>query len=78
VEVTRLITNLCEQRGYRLALRFDSREADLANPDSIMQRVNEYVIYHKPQTDITAEIIAALNNQTPQVGTLPGTTTEGR
>ncbi len=78
VEVTKLIANLCEQRGHRMALRFDSRQTDPSNPDSIMQRVNEYVIFQNPRIDITTEIIASLNNgQAPQVGTRPGTT-EGR
>ncbi len=77
VEVTRLIDSLCQQRGYQLALRFDSRATDAANPESIMQRVNEQVIFHSPQHDVTAEIIAMIEKQTPQVGSVPPAT-EGR
>lgn len=72
VEVTNLISSVCEQRGYRLAVRYNSLPTDTASPESIMQRVNEYVIFHNPQHDITREIIALLNNgQAPRTGSLP-------
>lgn len=78
VEVTQLIANLCEQRGHRMALRFDGRQTEPTNPESIMQRVNEYVIYQNPRINITTEIIAALNGgQAPQVGNRPSAN-EGR
>ncbi len=78
VEVTRLIASLCEERGYRMALRFDSRQTDPSNADSIMQRVNEYVIFQNPRIDITAEIVSRLGGgAAPQVGSRPGTT-QGR
>ncbi len=71
VQVTQLISQLCEQRGYRCALRYDSLSTDANNPESIMQRVNEYVIFHQPQIDITAEIIKSLNASVPQTGNAP-------
>jgi Skp family chaperone for outer membrane proteins len=77
VQVTQLIAQLCEQRGYRMALRFDGSSTDSANPESIMQRVNEYVIFHQPGIDITAEIIRALNADAPRVGNIPPAT-QGR
>lgn len=77
VQVTQLIAQLCEQRGYRLALRYDSQATDPANPDSIMQRVNEYVIFHQPQHDITEEIIRSLNASVPQTSNAPSAT-QGR
>lgn len=73
VQVTQLISNFCEQRGYRVALRFTATEMDPTNPQSIMQRVNEYVVFHRPQIDITTEIIRALG-ATPQVGDRTGQT----
>jgi hypothetical protein len=36
-----------------------------------MQRVNEHVIFHIPQVDITNEIIDALPSRAPQVGSVP-------
>ena len=78
VEVSSAIANLCEQRGHRMALRFDSRQMDPSSADSIMQRVNEYVVFQNPRIDITAEIIASLNGgQAPRTGNRPDTS-QGR
>lgn len=74
VQVTQLISQICEQRGYRLALRYDSLATDPTNPESIMQRVNEYVIFHQPQYDITAEIIQSLNATAPRTSNAPAPT----
>ena len=68
VKVTQLIADYCEQRGFRVALRFSNTEMDSTDPQSIMQRVNEYVVYHRPQNDITQEIIQFLGTASPQVG----------
>ncbi|MGI9515688.1 MAG: OmpH family outer membrane protein [Pirellulaceae bacterium] len=63
LEVTQVIGNLCEQRGYRMALRFTSTQMDATDPASIMQTVNEYVIFHRPQVDITQDVIRTIAGQ---------------
>ena len=72
VQVTQAINTFCEQRGYRAALRYSNIEVDPSNPQSIMQRVNEYVVFHQPRIDITQEIISAVGGTTPQTGKLSG------
>lgn len=67
VQVTSQISSFCEQRGYRVAMRYSNLEVDPSNPQSIMQRVNEYVVFHQPRIDITEDIIRALGSA-PQVG----------
>jgi len=41
-------------------LRYSDQEMDLAQPGSVMNRVNSSVIYHDPSNDITQAIIGQL------------------
>ncbi len=68
VEVTRAIAETCEKRGYRLAIRYDGSKTDATRPEAIMQRVNENVIFHMPQYDITGEIVSLLAASAPRTG----------
>ena len=68
VEVTRAIAETCEKRGYRLAIRYDGSKTDATRPEAIMQRVNENVIFHMPQYDITGEIVSSLAAAAPRTG----------
>lgn len=71
-QVTQAIGGFCEQRGYRIALRYSNLQMnETSDPASIMQRVNEYVVFHRPQIDITQDIIRSLGGTTPQVGGRP-------
>lgn len=70
VRVTTAINDYCEQNGYRVALRFNNFEVDPSNPQSIMQRVNEYVVFHQPRIDITQTIIAGVGGAAAQTGNL--------
>ncbi len=60
LNVTEVIGSLCEQRGYRMALRFNSTQMSADDPASIMQTVNEYVIFHQPRVDITQDVIQTI------------------
>jgi Skp family chaperone for outer membrane proteins len=71
VQVTHAISEYCEQKGYRVALRFSRTEMDPDNPQSIMQRVQEYVVFHQPRIDITDEIIRSLPAAATQTGSRP-------
>ena len=70
VQVTKAINDYCEQNGYRVALRFNNFEVDASNPQSIMQRVNEYVVFHQPRVDITQVIISSVGGAAIQTGNL--------
>ena len=72
VQVTQAISSFCEQRGYRVALRFSDLQIEPGNPQSIMQRVNDYVVFHQPRIDITQDIINSLGTSAPQVGNRQG------
>lgn len=56
-QVTGVIQEYCQQRGIQLVLRYNSERMDPAIPQSIMDKVNGSVVYHKPNKDVTAEII---------------------
>ena len=71
VQVTQLISDYCEQRGFRVAMRFNALQMDPNAPQSIMQRVNEFVVFYNPQIDITQQIIGALGGAAAQVGQAP-------
>ena len=67
VQVTKAISAYCDQRGYRVALRFSDLQVDASNPQSIMQRVNDYVVFYQPRIDITKDIINSLSGSAPRV-----------
>ena len=60
-QVNQLISQYCDARGIQLVLRYSNQEMDLAQPGSVMQRVNSSVIYHNPDYDITQAIVGQLN-----------------
>lgn len=71
VQVTNAIASYCEQKGYRAAVRFNKTQPDRTNAASIMQRVNEYVVFHQPQIDITDSIIQMLGGSATQTSERP-------
>lgn len=72
LQVTQVIASICEQRGYRLAMRIDGTAIDPSNPDSIMQHVNENVIFHSPMHNITQEVIQGIQAQAGRTGQVGG------
>ncbi|MDB2687420.1 OmpH family outer membrane protein [Mariniblastus sp.] len=60
-QVNALISKYCDERGIQLVLRYNNQKMDLAQPGSVMQRVNSSVIYHDPSNDITQAIIGQLS-----------------
>ncbi len=56
-EVTKIISDYCQEQGIQLVLRFNSEDEGADNPQAIMQKVNGNVVYHRNQNNITATII---------------------
>ena len=69
-QVNELISNYCDARGIQLVLRYSNQEMDLAQPGSVMQRVNSSVVYHNANYDITQAIVGQLNVAAKDAGLL--------
>ena len=69
-QVSALISQYCDDRGIQLVLRYNNQEMDLAQPGSVMQRVNSSVIYHDPNNDITQAIVGQLSAVANNAGQL--------
>ena len=69
-QVNALISQYCDDRGIQLVLRYNNQEMDLAQPGSVMQRVNSSVIYHNPDYDITQAIVGQLSVAAKDAGLL--------
>ena len=69
-QVNELISKYCDARGIQLVLRYSNQEMDLAQPGSVMQRVNSSVIYHNPDYDITQAIVGQLSVAAKDAGLL--------
>jgi Skp family chaperone for outer membrane proteins len=63
MEIKQLISMYCEQTGTKLVLRFNNIEMKPGDAASIMQRVNENIVYNRPGNDITTQIVAQLAQQ---------------
>ena len=69
-QVNQLISQYCDARGIQLVLRYSNQEMDLAQPGSVMQRVNSSVVYHNPNYDITQAIVGQLSVAAKDAGLL--------
>lgn len=56
-EVNKLVDEYCTQFDIRLVLRFNSTAVQPDKPESVMQQVNNAVVYYNPAKDITAAIV---------------------
>lgn len=56
-EVNKLVDEYCTQFDVRLVLRFNSNAVQPDKPESVMQQVNNAVVYYNPAKDITAAIV---------------------
>jgi len=71
VRTTNAVASICNQKNIRMVLQYSSIPMDLANPQSVMQRVNSEIVYHAPQKDITQDVISLMNQGGPRVGNTP-------
>ncbi|MCP4479737.1 MAG: OmpH family outer membrane protein [Planctomycetaceae bacterium] len=59
--IQEVIQQYCERNRIQLVLKFDRGQIDPAKPESVMQKVNQPVIFYVQQNDITDLVIARVN-----------------
>ena len=57
LEVTRFISEYCQEQGIQLVLRYNSEDLQANNPQAIMRKVNGSIVYYQSQKNITPIII---------------------
>lgn len=63
-EIEYHVAQFATQHGIDIVLRFNSEEMDPAKPESVLNGINRFVVWHKG-LDITGPILGALNPKTP-------------
>lgn len=63
-DIQEQVTQYCHQRGIVAVLRFDSRNIDPAQRESVVEGLNRFVVY-QAQLDITGDIINRVNRGVP-------------
>lgn len=58
LQIKRAVSTYCEQRAIQLVIRHDSQPMDPEQPSTIMQKVNSKIVFHRPNNEITQEIVA--------------------
>lgn len=64
-QVTGVITRYSQETGTPLVLRFNAAPMVEGDADSIMQQVNAAVVWHRPDRDITAEVLRRMAQLPP-------------
>lgn len=58
MQIKAAISRYCEERAIQLVIRHDSAKMDPAQPGTIMQKVNSKIVFHRPDNEITQQIVA--------------------
>lgn len=58
IQIKSAISKFCEERGIQLVIRHDSAKMDPNQPATIMQKVNSKIVFHRPNNEITQQIVA--------------------
>lgn len=58
IQIQRAVATFCEQRAIQLVIRHDSTKMDPEQPATIMQKVNSKIVFHRPNNEITQQIVA--------------------
>lgn len=61
MQIKSAISTYCEQRAIQLVIRHDSAEMDPNQPATIMQKVNSKIVFHRPNNEITQQIVAMVS-----------------
>ncbi len=59
-QIKQAIASHCEQRAIQLVIRHDSAAMDPSQPGTIMQKVNSKVVFHRPNNEITQQIVSLI------------------
>lgn len=64
IEVTQAVKTYAGIKGYTLVLRFSPKGAEESDtPQAIVDSMNRQVVYHRPNDDITRNVLFYLNSQ---------------
>lgn len=58
LQIKAAISQFCEERAIQLVIRHDSAKMDPDQPGTIMQKVNSKIVFHRPNNEITQQIVA--------------------
>ena len=61
LQIKRAVATYCEQRSIQLVVRHDSASMNPEQPNTIMQKVNSKIVFHRPGSEITKEIVAMVS-----------------
>lgn len=64
VEVSHVLATYCDARGVSLVIRYNSTKADVKQPATIMDEINNFVIFHQGR-DVSDEVIGIINQGAP-------------
>lgn len=70
-EVQQYVTMYAEAYKYTLILRYqrDAESTEAAeDPNAVMNKINQLVVYHQPADDITDKLLTALNKKFAETG----------
>lgn len=75
LEVTEAVAQYAKFYNYTLIIRFSRNNVDESNdPRQLIQSMNNLVIYHRPEFDITNSVLAYLNKRYQQTAGKPAAT----
>jgi len=58
IQIQRAVATFSEQRAIQLVIRHDATPMDPKQPGTIMQKVNSKIVFHRPNNEITQQIVA--------------------
>lgn len=73
-EIAKEVDYYCKQNGIDAVVRFNAPKVDLEVPETVVEAVNQQVIWYNPERDITGVIY---NTMMARYGTTPGAAAEG-
>lgn len=66
LQIKRAVSTYCEQRSIQMVIRHDSTKMDAEQPQTIMQKVNSKIVFHRPANEITEAIVAMVAGEALQ------------
>jgi len=66
LEVVDVVQKYADYYSYTLVLRFNGNKLDTDDPQKLIQAMNQQVVYHRAEDDITPSVIEYLNRKYQQ------------